>query len=133
MEEKRLKFDRYYAEYGTYVEETLGALTGADRGKLMMLSVEVWTGFYREMERLSEQGDDGIRAWLYVAACCRFRKRDIPDSVITGLLFEEYGEGLSERERIRRLCDICGIPAQETDPEGGEIAGKGPEETSGME
>lgn len=133
MEEKHLKFDRYYAEYGKYVEDTLGALTGADKGKIMMLSVEVWAGFYKEMEHLSEQGDDGIRAWLYVMACCRFRKSDVPASVITGLLFEEYGEGLTERERIRRLCDICGLPVQETDPDDGKIAEKRPEETSGTE
>lgn len=131
VQNRHRKLDGYYEKYGAFVERILILRTDGNRKKVQDLAVKVWCSFYREMDTVTEQGEDGIRAWLYAAAgywcqketeevCVSGRTlsleevfRDLPEemrpeSVISRLLFENDGTGLSEEERILVLCAVCG-------------------------
>lgn len=131
VQNRHRKLDSYYEKYGEFLEKILILRTDGDRKKVQDLAVKVWRGFYREMDIVTEQGEDGIRAWLYAAAgywcqketeeICISREmesvekvfRDLPEeirpeSLISRLLFENDEAGLSEEERILVLCAVCG-------------------------
>lgn len=131
VQNRHRKLDSYYEKYGEFLEKILILRTDGDRKKVQDLAVKVWRGFYREMDIVTEQGEDGIRAWLYAAAgywcqketeeICVSRERESvekvfrdlpeeirPESLISRLLFENDEAGLSEEERILVLCAVCG-------------------------
>lgn len=140
MEDGYGNFDKYYEKYETHVEKTLGRITGWNKELMKDLGQEVWIAFYREMDEVTEKGEDGIRAWLYVVARHKYidhisrayygreimdsdlmleaeNDEEIEDSTITRLMFEEYIAGLSREERILILCRVSGIPPREALPE----------------